>query len=1479
VLPNIDWRAIKPDKGTQNGGFESLSVLLADAEVPSRIEFTRNAPPDGGVECFATLSNGTEHGWQAKYVFQLESVQWQEIDKSVLRAIATHPNLVRYYVCLPMDLPDPRTPGRLSARDKWGSFKEKWLGVAAESGRTIEFIYWGDHELRSRLLVPGHAGLLVYFFDKAVFTKDWFARKFESAKSDAGPRYTPEVHVDLPISERFNEFGRTPQFFDSLKSTLTEIRKALKSIHFGEDPDTPFTTQAKALREKMEALIGRIRNISYAPNGALDFEPAVREAETALSNLYRFAETLDDTRRQHARSPTGAPGASVDYAYHNAIRLVSSVSELIAQLKSALRYAAPNLLILTGSAGSGKTHLLCDITRNRLAAHRPTVLLMGQRFNNADTPWVQILQQLDEAALKAEEFVAALETSAKVNNARALVLIDALNETRGRSLWHDGLSSFLQPLLKSPWIAVVLAVRDSYLERLIPEEVRKQAATLDHEGFGDHSYDAMRAYFEHYDLEVPSALPLLPEFRNPLFLKELCKGLSDSGQTRLPRGSLGITEIFDQRLSSLNYKLAKEDSLNFDESRHLVTKALLALAREMVRQERADLDRDCARKIVNDVLPGRTEDSRTLFYGLEKEQILFDLPGWTREDPDRVTISYERLKDHLVARELLTQHFDKANPNAAFGDNGTLAFIANDRHPLWSAGLLEAIWIQVAETAHRELEFLCPAVRELYEAKERFLSSLAWRTPAAVTERATQTLRNWLSAKADDRHLTITTLLNLCGIPEHPLNASFLDQWLRGLSMPERDAVWTTYLHSAWSENGPVSRLIDWAAHTVDATLEGEVVDLVATTLTWMLTASNRFVRDRATVGLVRILSGRIASTTKLVEGFHSVDDPYIVERVMAVAYGVAMREPEGSRLAPLAQCVYQRIFAKGEPPPQILLRDYARGVVERAIYLGAQLDCDASLIRPPYRSSWPSIPTQEEVDKLYEVSDQPLKWIHSSIFHNDFGRYVIGTNSWSTDWLAVPLSDPPWTSAQEHLETFVAALPSRSQIAWAGYKEAQRANVEVMIDLPGGARPMRLVHPDVRKMARNARARLRRRLSREQAEVLFFLENKVNQRQTEPGFDLRLIQRYVFVRVAELGYTTERFGTFDRYIDHGGGSSGTKKAERIGKKYQWIAYREICALVADHFQYRKRWSDQSEYRGPWQNHFRDIDPSCCLESKPKFTDEQRSASIWWSSVKYEAWDKSDPTAWVRTADLPDIRALLLPPTQYDGSQWINEGGYYEWKPRLAAGEDESGIRCEVWVGCKGYLVRQCDLDALTAWASKQSFWNNWMPEGHANSQACLGEYGWTEVGETTPGWARPEHSCPVEVLPLAFDQTAGGHTFDCAVDGSYNVTMPVSELRSALDLKWTGEPGEFTDAQGSRIAFDPSVFEPGRSALLLRREAMEAYMKREKLNLFWTVIACKQAYDFETHRHAMGSRHRFSGSYTLAGDGTLRGVVREDPD
>ena len=119
-------------------------------------------------------------------------------------------------------------------------------------------------------------------------------------------------------------------------------------------------------------------------------------------------------------------------------------------------------------------------------------------------PGQQLLQQVDLSQSSAEEFVGALEAAAQASGCRALVMIDALNEGNGWKIWPAHLPSFLARLEKSPWIGVILSVRSSYEETVIPESVRAKAAIVTHHGFDGHEFDATRTFFAHHGLESPS---------------------------------------------------------------------------------------------------------------------------------------------------------------------------------------------------------------------------------------------------------------------------------------------------------------------------------------------------------------------------------------------------------------------------------------------------------------------------------------------------------------------------------------------------------------------------------------------------------------------------------------------------------------------------------------------------------------------------------------------------------------------------------------------------------------------------------------------------------------------------------------------------------------------------------------------------------------------------------------------------------------
>jgi hypothetical protein len=150
--------------------------------------------------------------------------QWAQINESVKRALDKHPQLSRYVVCLPIDRQDPRIENQRWFMDKWNEHVQEWEGWAVARGMAVVFEYWGAHQLFDRLSREEHRGRYYFWFHRDLFSQEWFRSRIEEAISNVGPRYSPELDVQLPIARLFQGLGRTPEFYSGVKGLLKGIR-------------------------------------------------------------------------------------------------------------------------------------------------------------------------------------------------------------------------------------------------------------------------------------------------------------------------------------------------------------------------------------------------------------------------------------------------------------------------------------------------------------------------------------------------------------------------------------------------------------------------------------------------------------------------------------------------------------------------------------------------------------------------------------------------------------------------------------------------------------------------------------------------------------------------------------------------------------------------------------------------------------------------------------------------------------------------------------------------------------------------------------------------------------------------------------------------------------------------------------------------------------------------------------------------------
>ncbi len=411
-----------------------------------------------------------------------------------------------------------------------------------------------------------------------------------------------------------------------------------------------------------------------------------------------------------------------------------------------------------------------------------------------------------------------------------------------------------------------------------------------HHGFEDHEFEAATAFFRHYNIAQPSVPLLVPEFRNPLFLKLFCEGLKNRGLLHIPPGLAGVTAIFDFFIESVEAKLSSPTGLDYDPTSRKTRQSIALLARRMAEVGATWLPRAEAAAIVNQVLPGDGFE-QSLFRHLLCEGVLLEDRRFAGSEWEEVIhFCYERFSDHMIASALLDTHLDGNAIEGSFEPGSPLGrYCASPQASSLYQGLLNAFAVQLPECAGVELLDVASHVASSRPLQTTFIESLMWRDPHATTPSTESAVAAILACNyGEECRFELLDALVMVGLKDgHPFNADRLHEILWPVVMAERDAWWSTYLHHQRDRNGAASVLIRWAGSSDSKDhVDDGVIFRVATILTWCLSTSNRFVRDQATKALVKLLDHRIGILRRLLNRFLGVNDPYVAERLHAVALG-----------------------------------------------------------------------------------------------------------------------------------------------------------------------------------------------------------------------------------------------------------------------------------------------------------------------------------------------------------------------------------------------------------------------------------------------------------------------------------------------------------------------------------------------------------------------------------------------------------------
>lgn len=846
----MDYKRIRGMDSGQRLAFEELICQLARREQPATdAEFRRieGAGGDGGIEAYWLLSDGSKIGYQAKYHLKAGDVDWANIDDSVKRALQAHPSLTKYVVALACDLTDKTGKKGAGKRgwDHWETHKATWTSYVPP-GHAVEFIPWTASDVTNRLSQANAEGLKRYWFGDVEFSPSWLSEKVEWAVKSLDERYHPDDHVEVGIERLFKIILRDQNIISELQAKIDKVSTSAKindvEMLLG-NAKVPLIERIRSLVKTLKELRQRFTSDAWLTWPLAECIGCIESISDDVHSLQRAAwETKEEKRK--TKTPSDH---SIDYLEHR----LSELSDESYRLRSSLqdRYfsaAHSRSFILFGEAGIGKSHLLGSIAQQAILDDRVAILILGQHLNN-DNIWGQITNRLGLGDIDPDVFLQALSAAAEATGKRGLILIDALNEGSGITLWRNELAEFIGRVEKYQNLVVVFSCRTEYTPYVILDTISEQVPSFKVHGFVTHEeqINAARMYLGKRGISQPSTPWLAAEFINPLFLRSACIALQKENRKWFPRGLTGTKQVFSFYLKSI----ARNLGVGRDGSDDLVkptNHALSVIATDMAAKRQDYVLHSDAIRIVADKFHAFPTPSGTTWFEVLQRNGLFRIdpdPKSRDVDPfdtteDVVRFSFQRLQDYLMASGLLA---DVKDPAEAL-KNGSLQFIHNGKrlHGKW-AGLTEALSVQLPERFQKELLDAMPGDVDRwandYSVSSAFIESLRWRANESFSDRTLELFNYFLSE--NEEHFDI--ILQVSASAGHPWNAKFLHKRLVAQSLPKRDASWTVVLNSLpMDETNASQRLIEWSAFEQSEQTDPEIQYLCAITLSWFFASSRR---------------------------------------------------------------------------------------------------------------------------------------------------------------------------------------------------------------------------------------------------------------------------------------------------------------------------------------------------------------------------------------------------------------------------------------------------------------------------------------------------------------------------------------------------------------------------------------------------------------------------------------------------------------
>ncbi|MCK9333475.1 MAG: hypothetical protein M0Q19_09955, partial [Candidatus Cloacimonetes bacterium] len=558
---------------------------------------------------------------------------------------------------------------------------------------------------------------------KSVLDSVFYKNRYAKVINLAGPRYSPETNVDLPLSDIFHGLCRTVEFYNEIRKLAGIIRKGSKYDRNNWE-DAQINKRNERLSMMLNELYEIVKDIKDYSTDTINWAETTRLTEHANSQLSKLIDNYNQRKHELKDVKTESHGGSYQSSPSEkiacTIRNLRNLNEAIMDLHDFSRSVKAKLsnhpyLLIKGNAGMGKTHLLCDLCRIRkdyIDTPLPTFLSFGEQYRNTTDFWGTFLrsQALDSLFKDKNEFLKYLDDMAKGYCCRSLIMIDALNES-SNDYWQNFFSDLMDDLSGYKHIALIVTVRTGFENSVLTGDQMNRLICFNHTGFAEVEWLAATKYFEHNDIPLPEIPILYPEFQHPLFLKLFCEAFKKRSKTRLKqdifRGHEGSTYIFESFIDKVSRPLVRKYGLVKKTNLDIWNSIIKPMAKTMVANNSDRISEIDLQSIILASHPQVTPSD--LIRDMEKLLLITRYPNVVDEGSFDVRFPFQKFSDHLISRYIFEKY------ESEFGRNKNLntakRFFSKRRKlgkticSRWYLGLLDAISIQCPEQL-KGIEFI-----------------------------------------------------------------------------------------------------------------------------------------------------------------------------------------------------------------------------------------------------------------------------------------------------------------------------------------------------------------------------------------------------------------------------------------------------------------------------------------------------------------------------------------------------------------------------------------------------------------------------------------------------------------------------------------------------------------------------------------------------------------------------------------------------